>query len=114
MKTTRISRVTARAGVNKPTTRRTSSGSGGFPTLSHNNARGVADEIRRSQATPEPADGYFPLVLASASLQASLRSVACDFMHCAKLPLPGFTSAQSFFSSALQALPTAAARMIAT
>src|SRR5580692_11876891 len=57
---------------------------------------------------------YFPPVLASASLQPSLRSVACDFMHWARLPLPGLTSAQSFFSSALQALPTAAARMIAT
>jgi hypothetical protein len=70
-------------------------------------------------AINKPNDGeaqgdYFPLVLASASLQPSLRLAACDLMHCARLPLPGLTSAQSFFSSALQALPTAAARMIAT
>ena len=69
---------------------------------------------RQARRSGEPEGHYFPAVLASASLQPSLMSAACDFMHCAKLPLPRLTSAQSFFSSALQALPTAAARMIAT
>jgi hypothetical protein len=59
---------------------------------------------------------YFPPApaLAIASLQPSLRSAACDFMHSPTVPLPGLTSAQSFLASALQALPTAVARMIAT
>ena len=69
---------------------------------------------QQAQRTDELEGDYFPPVFASASLQPSLRSAACDFMHCARLPLPGLASAQSFFSSALQALPTAAARMIAT
>jgi hypothetical protein len=70
---------------------------------------------RRNQAQRRRSAGrYFPLVLVSASLQPSLRLAACDLMHCARFPLPGLTSAQSFFSSALQALPAAAARMIAT
>jgi hypothetical protein len=113
MKTTRISRVTAPAAVNKPTTGRTSSRPGGFPAVSHNNACGVADEMRRSRATPEPGGDYFPPVLASASLQPSLRSAACDLMHCAVALLPGL-SPQNFVASALQALRTAAVRMIAT
>src|SRR4029077_10119020 len=63
-----------------------------------------------------PAFRYFLPApdLASASLQPSLRSAACDLMHDAMAPLPGFASPQSFLASALQALPTAATRMIAT
>ena len=57
---------------------------------------------------------YFPPALASASLQPSLRSAACDFMHAAIPPPPRFASAHSFLASARQALLTAAARMIAT
>ena len=51
---------------------------------------------------------------ANASFQPSLMSATCDFMQCAIAPLPGLTSAQNCLTSALQALPTAAARMIAT
>jgi hypothetical protein len=51
---------------------------------------------------------------ANASLQSSLMSAVWDFMQSAIAPLPGLTSAQNCLTSALQALPTAAARMIAT
>jgi hypothetical protein len=122
----------ARAAVNKPTAGRTSSRPGGFPAVSHSNACGVADAMRLSLARPslharpgcrlaagahrrltEPGGDYFPPVLASASLQPLLRSAACDRMHCAVALLPGL-SPQNFVASALQALRTAAVRMIAT
>ncbi len=51
---------------------------------------------------------------AIASLQPSLMSAVCSFMQSAIAPLPVLTSAQNFLTSALQALPTAAARTIAT
>jgi hypothetical protein len=51
---------------------------------------------------------------ANASLQSSLMSAVCDFMQSAIAPLPGLTSAQNCLTSALQALPIAATRMIAT
>ena len=57
---------------------------------------------------------YSPPALASASLQPSLRSAACDFMQAAIPPPPRFASAHSFLASARQALLTAVARMIAT
>jgi hypothetical protein len=66
-----------------------------------------------NQRQREAEGRYFPAVLASASLQPSLRSAACDFMHDAIAPLPGL-SPQNFVASALQALRTAAVRMIAT
>ena len=52
--------------------------------------------------------------LAIASLQPSLMSATCDFMQSAILPPLGFTSAQNCLTSALQALATVPALMIAT
>ena len=76
-----------------------------------------ACQVKRTRCrSAKPEFPYFlpAPALAIASLQPSLRSAACDFMHSPTVPPPGLTSAQSFLASALQALPTAAARMIAT
>jgi len=76
-----------------------------------------ACQVKRTRCrSAKPEFAYFlpAPALAIASLQPSLRSAACDFMHSPTVPRPGLTSAQSFLASALQALPTAAARMIAT
>ena len=72
----------------------------------------LSSEASASTAQLKPEFPYFALDLANASLQSPLRSAACDLMQA---PIaPGLTSAQSFFSSALQALPIDAVRMIAT
>jgi hypothetical protein len=75
-----------------------------------------ACQVKRARRRLAKSEFHYFLApaLAIASLQPSLRSAACDFMHSPTVPLPGLTSAQSFLASALQALPTAAARMIAT
>ena len=80
---------------------------GATPACQVKRVRGSARRAGVPYFLPDPA-------LAIASLQPSLRSAACDFMHSPTVPLPGLTSAQSFLASALHALPTAAARMIAT
>lgn len=81
----------------------------------------IASDNPRNALLPHPAPkgnfqaGYLPPpALAKASLQASLISAACDFMQAAIAPPALLASPHSLFSSALHALPTAAARMIAT
>src|SRR5271170_1608680 len=71
----------------------------------------------RSLALPsvEPDLRYFlpASAFAIASLHPSLTSAACSFMQSA-IAFPGLASAQSFLTSGLHALLTAAARTIPT